>query len=428
MKSIFLTCLYLVIVGVVVAQEKKKADPQRMERRIMELSVFGKNPQGGVSRVAFSEADVRGREYIMQLMRSAGLVVRVDAAGNIIGRREGKNKSKPVIAFGSHIDSVPMGGNYDGDVGVIGALEVIELLNEAKFITEHPLEVIVFSDEEGGLTGSRAMIGELHESDLNVMSNSGKTIRQGIKDLGGDPTRLQEVVRKPGEMKAFIELHIEQGAYLYNGKKDIGVVEGIVGIEWWDVTFQGKANHAGTTPMNAREDALLTAARFITNVNEIVRSFPGSQVGTVGRIKAEPGAPNVIPGKVVASLEIRDLSREKIFEVFRKIESAAQELAKETNVSISFSSLHSNIPAITDKRVQDLIATTAKSLGYSFQHMPSGAGHDTQDIAKIAPSGMIFVPSKDGISHAPAEYTSPEDMAKGATVLFHTILALDQSK
>lgn len=399
-----------------------------MEQRIKELSVFGQNPQGGVSRVAFSEADIQGRAYIMQQMRQAGLLVRVDAAGNIIGRRPGKNNSKPIIAFGSHIDSVPMGGNYDGDVGVIGALECIEMLNAAKIVTEHPLEVIVFTDEEGGLTGSKAMNGTLHESDLDVVSNSGKTIRHGIKDLGGDPAKLNEAVRKKGELKTFLELHIEQGARLHASKTNIGVVEGIVGIEWWDVTFTGMANHAGTTPMDARKDALLSAARFISRVNEIVRSIPGNQVGTVGRIRAEPGAPNVIPGKVVASLEIRDLSREKILSIFTKIEAAAKELEKETSVSISFTPLHSNIPAITDKRVQTIIADAAKNLGLSFQYMPSGAGHDAQDMAMIAPTGMIFVPSKDGISHAPAEFTSAEDMANGATVLYHTILAIDKAK
>lgn len=411
-----------------LAQEKISADANRIEARIFELAAFGKDPQGGVSRISFSEADLQGRQYIVQLMGQLGLEVRVDAAANIIGRRSGKNNSLPVIAFGSHIDSVPMGGNYDGDVGVIGALECIELMNENNIITEHPLEVIVFSDEEGGLTGSKALSGELNARDLEKISHSGKLVRAGINFLGGDAENIESVIRKKGEIAAFLELHIEQGARLYQNKIDIGVVEGIVGIGWWDMTFQGKANHAGTTPMNARRDALLAASRLIVQINEIARNMEGNQVATVGRIKAEPGAPNVIPGRVVASLEIRDLSNEKIQAVFEKIKGAAKILEAETGVLIAFTEAFLSASALTDQAVQKVIAGNAEKLGLSFQFMPSGAGHDTQDMARIAPSGMIFVPSKDGISHAPDEFTSAPDMANGATVLFHSILALDQAE
>ncbi|PKP39643.1 MAG: Zn-dependent hydrolase, partial [Bacteroidetes bacterium HGW-Bacteroidetes-13] len=334
----------------------------------------------------------------------------------------------PVIAFGSHIDSVPMGGNYDGDVGVIGALECIELLNEHNIVTEHPLEVIVFSDEEGGLTGSKALSGELHTLDLEKIAQSGKLVREGINFLGGDVKKITSVVRKKGEIAAFLELHIEQGARLYQSKTDIGVVEGIVGIGWWDMTFQGKANHAGTTPMNARQDALLAASKLIVQVNEILRNIEGSQVATVGRIKAEPGAPNVIPGKVVASLEIRDLSNEKIQMVFDKIKEAAKVLEAESGVSIAFTETFLSSSALTDQAIQKVIADNAKKLGLSLQYMPSGAGHDTQDMARIAPSGMIFVPSKDGVSHAPTEFTSASDMANGATLLFQSILTLDRAE
>ena len=206
-------------------------------------------------------------------------------------------------------------------------------------------------------------------------------IGDGIKELGGDPEKLNEAIRKKGDLKAFLELHIEQGARLYKSEKNIGVVEGIVGISQWEVTFTGVANHAGTTPMDSRYDALLTASQFVMKVNEIVRSIAGNQVATVGKIKAEPGAPNVIPGKVVTSLEIRDLSSEKIKMVFSKIENAAKELEKETSVSISFEQLHEMIPAITDKRIQDITAKVAASKGFTYQYMPSGAGHDSQDMA-----------------------------------------------
>lgn len=426
MKNFCLILILAFFTTIGIAQPRLSAQAKRMESRIHELGTFGHNPQGGVSRVAFSEADKEGRTYIMGLMKSAGLTVRIDAAGNIIGSRAGKKTGLPIIAFGSHIDSVPSGGNYDGDVGVIGALECIDLLEEANIKTDHPLEVIVFSDEEGGLTGSTAMIGKLSESSLNRISNSGKSIRDGLKDIGGDVGALQTAARKKGEIMAFLELHIEQGAYLHQDKIDIGVVEGIVGIEQWEVTILGKANHAGTTPMNMRQDALLAAAKFTLAVNEIVRGIPGAQVGTVGRIRSEPGAPNVIPGKVVLSLELRDLSREKTLSIFEKIRSRSLDIDKEYGTQTAFLSLNSNEPAITDLSIQNIIAEKAKELGYSFKKMPSGAGHDTQDMARLCPTGMIFVPSVDGISHAPGEYTSPEAMAKGATVLVQTILALDR--
>ena len=403
-----------------------RVNAERIERRIQELSRFGRNPEGGVSRVAFSEADVQGRQYIMSLMREAGLTVRIDAAGNIIGRREGGDATRPSIMLGSHIDSVPGGGNYDGDVGVISAIEAAQVLQENGIVTLHPLEVIAFSDEEGGLVGSRAIIGDLSEEALEVVSHSGKTIREGIRYIGGAPDRLDEALRSKDDFKAFIELHIEQGGILDSKGIQIGVVEGIVGIKWWDVTIEGFANHAGTTPMDQRRDALLAAANLIIAVNKVVTSVPGKQVGTVGRIKAEPGAPNVIPGRVVMSLELRDLSAGRIDSLFRGIQQEAAAIARRSGTRITFTALDvTAVPAPTDKRLRRIIAGAAGELGLSFQLMPSGAGHDAQDMARIAPTGMIFVPSVGGISHSPREYTRPEDMANGANVLLQTILEID---
>ena len=409
--------------------EHMKVNPRRMEDRILTLSQFGRNAEGGVSRVAFSEADVQGRNYIISLMNEAELSVRIDTAGNIIGRREGRDSSLPPILFGSHIDSVPGGGNYDGDVGVIGAIECAQVLGENKFVTRHPLEVVVFSDEEGGLVGSRAMIGQLKSDAMQVINASGKTIREGIRAIGGDPDRLREAHRKKGEIKAFVELHIEQGGILDSEKVQIGIVEGIVGINWWNVTVEGFANHAGTTPMDRRKDALLAAAHLIIAVNHAAKAIPGRQVATVGRIKAEPGAPNVIPGKVVMSLEIRDLSSEKINQIFQSIQEEASKIEQESGVKISFQPLDvTAVPAPTDERIRRIIAEETKKLGFSFKFLPSGAGHDAQDMAQIAPTGMIFVPSVGGISHSPNEYTRPEDMGNGADVLLQTILRIDQTK
>src|SRR5262249_5182087 len=230
------------------------------------------------------------------------------------------------LLIGSHVDSVPEGGNYDGVVGSIGAIEVAQTLAENNFTLRHPLEVVIFQNEEGGLIGSRALDGELTEKELDLVSRSGKTIREGIKFIGGDPTKLATVKRNKGDIAAYLELHIEQGGTLEAEGVKIGVVEGIVGINWWDVTIEGFANHAGTTAMNNRQDALLGGAKFIEAVNRIVTSVPGRQVGTVGRIQAWPGAPNVIPGKVILSLELRDLDAAKIQMLYEKIYAEAQQI------------------------------------------------------------------------------------------------------
>jgi len=398
---------------------------QRIMDHINALAEFGKNPQGGVSRVAYSDADKQGREYVMGLMKAARLDVTIDAAGNLIGRRAGQdNKLKPLL-IGSHIDTVPEGGNYDGVVGSMGAIEVAQTLAENGVNLQHPLEVVIFQNEEGGLIGSRAMDGELTEKELDLVSRSGKTIREGIKFIGGDPARLSEVKRKRGDIAAYLELHIEQGNTLDTEKIKIGVVEGIVGINWWDVTIEGFANHAGTTAMNNRQDALLAAAKFIEAVNRIVTSVPGRQVGTVGRINALPGAPNVIPGKVVLSLELRDLDAGKIKMLYEKIYAEAQQIAAASKTKFDFKEINVNIPAPTDRRIRELIMDAARDLGLSTKLMPSGAGHDAQDMARLGPVGMIFVPSVGGISHSPREFSHPADIANGANVLLHTVLKLE---
>jgi N-carbamoyl-L-amino-acid hydrolase len=411
----------------VAAQSELKVNAKRIVDHLMRLAEFGKNPQGGVSRVAYSDADKQGREYVMGLMRDAKLHVSVDAAGNLIGRRAGRAKAAlPPILFGSHIDSVPEGGNYDGDVGSLGAIEVAQVLAENNFPNQHPLEVVIFQNEEGGLIGSRAMDGELIEKELDLVSRSGKKIGDGTNFIGGDTTKLSSVKRRRGDIAAYVELHIEQGGILDAEKINIGVVEGIVGINWWDVTIEGFANHAGTTPMNQRHDALLAAASFIQAVNKIVTSVPGRQVGTVGRIQSFPGAPNVIPGKVVLSLELRDLDATKIQMLYRKIYDEAEQIGKSSGTKFDFKEINVNIPAPTDERIRRVISDSAKELGLSTKLMPSGAGHDAQDMARLAPVGMIFIPSIDGISHSPKEYSRPEDIANGANVLLKTVLKLDQ--
>jgi N-carbamoyl-L-amino-acid hydrolase len=404
-----------------------RINKDRLQERLNRLAEYGKSEQGGMNRVAFSQADKESRPYIVSLMKEAGLEVRVDPAANIIGRRHGEKPELPSILFGSHSDTVPQGGKYDGALGVLGAIECIQVLKENNVKTLHPLEVVVFTDEEGGLVGSRAMTGTLTPDALDIISHSGKTVREGIQYLGGDINDLEKAIRKKQDIKAFLELHIEQGSRLERKNIDIGVVEGIVGIYWWDVVIKGFSNHAGTTPMNMRKDSLLAAAHFIIAVNKVVTSVQGSQVGTVGKIKAEPGAPNVIAGQVDLSLELRDLSKEKVDSLFERIQKTASLIAQKTETEILFRALDANAqPAPTHPEIRELIAESAEELGLSYVFMPSGAGHDAQDMAKITPTGMIFVPSEGGISHSPKEFTTIQDCVNGVNVLLQSVLKIDK--
>ncbi|MFC1543721.1 M20 family metallo-hydrolase [Gemmatimonadota bacterium] len=397
----------------------------RLLANLESLSRIGRTPGGGNARVAFSEADREARRYVIGLMEAAGLAVSIDAAGNILARREGTNPDLPPLMLGSHIDSVPDGGHYDGQLGSLGAIEALQTLADRGITTRHPIVVVIFQNEEGGKTGSRVMSGVFRPEELDLVSHSGRTIREGIAFSGGDPERLASAQLGPGDVAGFLELHIEQGAVLEQAGTTIGVVTGIVGIRRWNVTVEGMANHAGTTPMHARRDALLAAARFIQAVNEVVRGMEGDQVGTVGMIQASPGAPNVIPGRVTMSLELRDLDMEKIERVYRAIGTRAQEIAEESATAIQLDEYYLSRSAPTDERVMQCIEEAAAGLGLSSRRMPSGAGHDAQSIAPLAPTGMIFIPSIGGISHSPDERSRPEDIIAGVDVLLNALLMLD---
>lgn len=412
------------------SQEKLiKVNNERLHKNLIKLSEFGINSNRGNDRVAYSDYDISARKYLINYLEKIGTQVNIDYAGNIIALRKGLKKNLKPISFGSHIDAVPNGGHYDGNVGVVSSIEILEVFNENKIYTDHPLELIIFSNEEGAIFGSRAIAGKIENKTLDVKTSSGYTIREGLKRIGGNPEKVLELARKKNEVHAFLELHIEQGNILNSSKKDIGVVEGIVGLKWWDVIISGFANHAGTTPMNSRQDAMIAAAKFVLKVNQVVNSIEGSQVGTVGRISAYPGAPNVIPGKVVLSLELRDLSKEKIQLLFKNIKEESNIIATQTNTKFEFKPLDATAePALTDSRIQKVIDEVSINLGYSTKFMPSGAGHDAQDMAVITPTGMIFIPSIDGISHSPEEYSTPESIIKGANVLLNSVLTIDKIK
>src|SRR5262245_57322870 len=408
---LLLTCLS-VISTAAQTPDTLRVNGTRIDQHLQALSEFGKNPQGGVSRVAYSDADRQGRDYAMRLMKEAGMDVSLDVAGNIVGYRSGSDSSLKPLLIGSHIDSVPEGGNYDGDVGSMAAIEVAQLLAERRSPLRHPLQVVIFQNEEGGTVGSRALGEGLLPTDkfLNTTTNSGKTVREGITFIGGDVERMATARRAPSSIAGYFELHIEQGGTLEREKINIGVVEGIVGILHSEVTVDGFANHAGTTPMDQRRDTLLASARFIEKVNQVVTSMPGRQVGTVGWIRVQPGAYNVIPGKTILGLELRDLDATKVETMFHRIRNEAKQIGAMNNTTFSFSEPIVTHPALTDQRFQKLIDATAKELGLSTRVMPSGAGHDAQEMAVIGPVGMIFIPSIGGISHSPKEFSTPSDI------------------
>ena len=406
-----------------------RINADRLRESLEALSLYGRPAGGtfadGVSRVGFSDADVAGRNYVMQRMRGFGMEPRVDSAANIFGRRAGSDQSLKPILFGSHIDSVPSGGNFDGDLGSLSAIEVMHTLKERNVTTRHPLQMVIWTDEEGSFAGSGAAAGVLRASDFDRVRN-GISLADGVRKLGGDPTRLADARLAPGAFRCYLELHIEQGGTLYKADVPVGVVEGIVSIDRYEVEILGFANHAGTTPMKERHNALLAAAKLIETVQDAVTQEPGRQVGTVGRLQVLPNAPNVVPGLVKHSIELRDLSAEKIARLGDEIQKRAQEIARETGTEITMERVEHDPPAVADPEIQAKIEGAAAGLGLKTMRLPSGAGHDAQMMAKVGPIGMIFVPSINGISHSPKESTNWQDCANGANVLLQTILLIDR--
>jgi N-carbamoyl-L-amino-acid hydrolase len=398
---------------------------ERLNGWMTAIGAFGKTPAGGVHRLAYSEADILARAYTMQLMREAQLDVSVDAAGNIFGRRAGRDAAAKPIIFGSHVDSVPDGGNYDGNVGTLAAIEVARTLGEQGTLTRHPLWVVCWQNEEGGTWGSHLVTADTTAAERATVARSGKSIDEGIHLLGGDPARLASARLRKGDVHGYLELHIEQGGNLDRQKLDIGVVEGIVGLREWDVTIEGFANHAGTTPMAERRDAMLSAARFTEMVHRIVTSEPGRQVGTVGRIQAFPGAPNVVPGRVACTLELRDLDDRKIQRLYDTIVTEAKAIGERNGTTFAYHEFVTHESAQCDERVRAIIAKEATGLGFSTMSLPSGAGHDAQNLARVCPMGMIFIPSVGGISHSPREFSKPADITNGANVLLGAVLTMD---
>jgi N-carbamoyl-L-amino-acid hydrolase len=325
---------------------------------------------------------------------------------------------------------VPSGGNFDGDLGSLAAIEVVRTLRKAGVRMRHPLEVVVWAEEEGAaygrsLSGSRAVAGQFPADEL-ALSVNGITKGDAIRRIGGDPTRIDTARLASESFHAYLELHIEQGGTLERAGVPIGVVEGIVAIERYDVTVTGFANHAGTTPMGERQDALVAASQLILAIREIVTREPGRQVGTVGKVEVAPNATNVVPGVVKHTIDLRDLDAAKLARLAEEIRGRARAIAEATRTTIEVARVTHHDAAIASPKLQEAIARGADALGLRWRRLPSGAGHDAQMAARLCPMGMIFVPSVGGISHSPRELTAWDDCARGANVLLQTVLLLDQ--
>ena len=402
----------------------------RLNRTLKELGRIGETPQG-MQRLAFSPADVAGRDYTIALMRRAGLETRIDPAGNIIGRRPGADPSLPAIALGSHTDTVPNGGKYDGALGVMGAIEAVRTLVDQGVTLRHPVEVLAFTNEEGTrfhrwLLGSRAMAGLLEPEDLTAVDDEGVPLNDRLSDIGGDLGRIEAARRKPGELAAYFELHIEQGPVLHQSRIPIGIVTGITGRAVFSVDLRGKANHAGTTPMTARHDALVYASRLVLAINRIAAELEVCRVATVGHIQAHPNAVNVIPGRVSLGVEFRDERMPSLAAAEEEFRRATAEIAGADGVVVAIEKLESTPSAPIPEPMQELAAEAADRCGLAHQRLPSGAGHDAQAMAAITSAAMIFVPSVDGISHSPEEFSTPGDCANGANALINLLLLADE--
>ncbi len=401
----------------------------RLNDTLTALGQIG-NTDEGMQRVAFSPLDVAGRDYVMGLMRRAGMAVRIDAAGNIIGRTEGSGGSLPAIALGSHTDTVPAGGQYDGALGVIAAIEVVQALKDAGHTTRHPLEVMVFTNEEGTsfhrwLLGSRAVAGLWEAEDFAAVADDGATLASRLPDIGGNISHIEEARRRPDELACYLELHIEQGPTMHRGGYPIGIVTGITGRSVYHVDIVGEANHAGTTPMAMRKDAMSAAAQIALKVRSIAGEMEICRVGTVGSMEVHPNAGNVIPGRVQMGIEFRDERMESLAAAEVELRRTAEEVGHAEQVGIAVTAQR-NTPAVPiSGNMQQLVTDAAEVAGLAHINLPSGAGHDAQAIASITPSAMIFVPSVNGISHAPAEFSAPEDCANGTQVLMNALLLAD---
>lgn len=402
-----------------------KINNQRILQRIADLGQIGAIPGGGVCRLALTDEDKQGRDCVVQWMKDLGLTISIDKIGNIVATRAGLEDLPPVMT-GSHIDTVRTGGKYDGNLGVLAGLEVIATLNDANIQTKHPIAVTVFTGEEGArfppdTLGSLVFEGSLDlEEAYNTKGIDGSTVIENLTRIGyvgNTPVGNQNI-------HAFVELHVEQGPVLEHENIMVGAVTGVQGIHWIEIEITGVSNHAGTTPMHLRHDAGLVAMRIATYARDLANKIGNGQLATIGHISLKPNLVNVIPNSAIFTLDIRNTDQKILKDVFREITEFAQLTAKEEGVTISMRDIANSEAIHFDQRIVDRVQNIALEKGLTTKKMPSGAGHDAQVIAKVCPTGMIFVPSVAGLSHNVKEFTKDDDVINGTNILLKILYEL----
>ena len=408
-----------------------RTDGARLWARLEELgeigAVVGPNGERGSCRLALTDADRGGRDLVTGWMRDLGLTVTIDAIGNVVGTRPGTRQDAAPVMIGSHIDTVATGGRFDGNLGVLAGLEVIEMLEQHGVATGRPVSVAFFTDEEGSrfapdMLGSLVYVGGMQlEEALDVRAADGARVGDELARIGYAGPLPCPVATPPA---AYVELHVEQGPVLEDEGITIGVVEGVQGISWTEVTITGRSAHAGTTPMRLRRDPAYAAARITTFVRELTAELGATQVGTVGRIELYPNLVNVVAARATLTVDLRNTDEASLREAEARLAAELRRVEVAEHVSIATRRLARFEPVDFDPATIDVVEATAQRLGHSTRRMPSGAGHDAQMLARVCPAAMIFVPSVDGLSHNIAEHTSPEDITAGADVLLQVVLQL----
>lgn len=410
-----------------------KTSEQRIQHHLEALAQFTATPGQGTTRMSYSPQDKQARDYLKAEMQAIGLQVREDAIGNIIGRLDGSQANLPPVMIGSHFDSVPNGGAFDGPAGVVMGLEVATRFQQQHLKPHYPLEVVALVEEEGasfgnGLLASRAMAGKVSADDLKQMSDDhGVSAAQRMNDAGFNADNVASVIRKPGDVKAFIELHIEQGPVLEQAGEDVGLVDVIVGISQLNVTIKGKAGHAGTTPMTHRADALLAASNVIQHIPQFALDAGEATVATVGKLQLYPNGANVIPDKVLFTVDVRSKNEEKLQRVLEQIKAAVNAL-EGNGITTSIELPLYVKPVVLNPTIHQLLQSNSQKQGLKSRTMVSGAGHDAMIFAEFTDVGLLFVPSRNGLSHHPDEWTDYAQIEKGVDVIFETVKQLTEAQ
>ncbi len=405
-----------------------KTNLDRIKRDIEELSKFNATPGQGLTRFSLTAEDKGAREYIRNELLKLCLNVYEDPAGSIFGRRSGSDDNLPVIMIGSHFDSVKNGGNFDGPAGIVMALEIMRCLEENNVKTKYPIEFVGMIEEEGGrfgsgVFGSRAMAGAVSIDQLHSNKDEASiSMAKALRDFGFNPEAIGNAKRNPKDIKAFIELHIEQGPILESNNKDIGIVDFIVGINEFKVILKGRPDHAGTTPMHMRSDALSTASKVICKIDNYAKDTGEGTVATVGILNIKPGAANIVPGEVVFTVDIRSKNSDCINEVKNNIVEALNTETVASGVEVEIIEMLDVSPVKMSEEIIKSLEENSQTSGFSYIKMLSGAGHDAMIMSTITDVGLVFVPSKDGRSHCPEEWTDYEDLQRGIELIYNTVL------